>query len=57
MISISKNETKWLREHGVKMGENGISRTHSHHVNYFLCESERNLELLKQYNDEIRGRM
>lgn len=58
MIKISKEYAMRLnKEYGVNFGENGISRTHGHHKNYFLCESEDNLRKLLDFahNDEARA--
>lgn len=47
MVKISSEEAKQLNGLGIKYGENGISKTHSHHKkHYFLCESKYNLQLL-----------
>ena len=55
MIKISKEVAKKLHnEYGVPFKENGISKTHTKHPNYYLCESEYNLiSLLKiDLNDQ-----
>lgn len=48
MIKITKKEADELRKMGVTNGTNGISHTIGHHKHYYLCESPRNLELLRQ---------
>ena len=51
MIKISKEDAlKLNKEHGVPFGENGISRTHSHHKHYYLCESEYNIRSLLKFS-------
>lgn len=47
MIKISKDVALKLNaEYGVPYRENGISKTHSKHPTYFLCESEYNITSL-----------
>lgn len=55
MIKIKKDVAHKLHnEYGVKWKENGISKTHTKHPNYYLCESEYNLRsYLKIENNEI----
>lgn len=50
-----QKEAFYLASKGVKYGENGITVTTSRHSgkSYFLCESEENLWLLKEYNERI----
>ena len=58
MIKIKKEDAlKLNKEYGVCFGENGISRTHSHHKNYYLTESEYNLRNLLKFsiNDEAKA--
>lgn len=58
MIKIRKEDAIILNtEYGVRFGENGISRTHGHHKNYFLCENEYNLRSLTSFskNDEAQA--
>lgn len=55
MIKISKDVALKLNaEYGVPYRENGISKTHSKHPTYFLCESEYNITSLLKIttNDE-----
>lgn len=52
MIKISKKERDELIKLGVVTGENGISRTHSHNISYYLCESKFNLRLLNQIRNK-----
>lgn len=55
MIRISKETALRLnKEYGIPYKENGISKTHTKHTTYYLCESEYNLtSLLKiDLNDE-----
>lgn len=55
MIKISKEVAHKLHnEYNIQFRENGISKTHTKHPTYYLCESERNLtNLLKiSQNDE-----
>lgn len=51
MINISKQEAKFLIENGVLYGEDGVSATSSRHSGkqYRVCESKRNVFLLKEY--------
>ncbi len=48
MIKITKEEAQQLRRMGVSDRVNGITHTYGHHKHYYLCESPRNLELLKR---------
>jgi hypothetical protein len=52
LIKISREESKLLSKLGVPYGENGISHTHGHKRNYYLCESRKNLSLLSQLRAE-----
>lgn len=55
MIRISKETALRLnKDYGVPFREGGISKTHTKHSTYYLCESEYNLtSLLKiDRNDE-----
>ena len=56
-IIILKNykEVEYLLSKGVNWGEDGIETTHSRHSGktYRLCESKRNLELIKNYRNGI----
>ena len=57
LIRIKKESAKQLNKMGVPFGEDGISRTKSHHhKHYFLCESEKNLRTLLTIdsNDEAK---
>lgn len=49
IIPITKKERDWLYEHGVPYGENGISRTNTHHKHYFLTCTKRNLNMVRQF--------
>lgn len=53
MIKITKKEANQLRAMGVSNHTNGISHTWGHHKHYFLCESTRNLGLLKKIRQEV----
>lgn len=57
IVTISKSEALYLNSHGVPYGENGISHTTSKHsgISYMLCESKRNMNMLKEYRDKITG--
>ena len=58
MIKIKKNDALRLnQEFGVQYGENGVSKTHSHHPHYYLCTSEYNLKSLLSFrkNDEAQA--
>ena len=49
IIKISKeNAHKLNKEFGVPFGENGISTSKTNHKKYYLCESRKNLSLLKK---------
>lgn len=55
MIKISKDVALKLNaEYGVPYRENGISKSHTKHPTYFLCESEYNITSLLKItsNDE-----
>ena len=57
MIKITKDVAHKLHnEYGVKWKENGISKTHTKHPKYYLCESEYNLRSLLKVtpNDEAQ---
>lgn len=57
LIKISKENAKKLHEiYGVRYKENGISKTHTKHATYYLCESEYNLRSLLEIssNDDAR---
>ena len=57
MIKIKQKDAQKLnKEYAVCYGENGISRTHGHHKNYYLCTSEYNLRSLLKFsiNDEAK---
>lgn len=52
MLKISKEAMEYLVAHGVKFGENGISRTNSCHQKrhtYYLCTSKNNMQVLREY--------
>lgn len=50
LIKIKKEDAMKLnKDYGVRFGENGISKTHGHHKNYFLTESEHNLRSLLNF--------
>ena len=49
LIQISKETAHKLHNNfGVPFGENGISTTKTRYKKYYLCESTRNLNKLKQ---------
>ena len=49
IILISKDIAHKLnKEFGVPFGENGISTSKTNHKKYYLCESRKNLSLLKK---------
>ena len=49
IILISKDIAHKLnKEFGVPFGENGISTSKTSHKKYYLCESRKNLSLLKK---------
>ena len=49
IILISKEIAHKLnKEFGVSFGENGISTSKTNHKKYYLCESRKNLSLLKR---------
>jgi hypothetical protein len=51
LILISKEIAHKLHnEYGVRFGENGISTSKTKYKKYYLCESSRNLGLLKRLN-------
>lgn len=57
LIKISKEIAKKLNEkYGVRYKENGISKTHTKHATYYLCESEYNLRSLLEIasNEDAR---
>lgn len=47
LVRITKREAKELRKRGVSDNTNGISHTYGHNKHYYLCESLRNMTLLK----------
>ena len=49
IILISKEIAHKLnKDFGVPFGENGISSSKTNHKKYYLCESRKNLSLLKK---------
>ena len=49
IILISKEIAHKLnKEFGVPFGENGISTSKTNHKKYYLCESRKNISLLKK---------
>ena len=49
IILISKEIAHKLnKEFGVPFGENGISTSKTNHKKFYLCESRKNLSLLKK---------
>ena len=54
IIPITKQERDWLYEHGVPYGENGISRTNSHHKRYFLTCTRNNLNMVRLYHQSLQ---
>lgn len=54
MIPITNKERDVLtRKYGLWYGEGGITRTYSHNPKYYLCESNQNKKILKEYYKEI----
>lgn len=54
MIPITKEERDILtKKYGVQYGEGGISRSFTHAPHYYLCESKKNKDILKQYYKEL----
>lgn len=54
IVLITQYEKDYLVNHGVKFGENGISKTiSSRRPKYYLAETYNNLSLLKKYRKEI----
>ena len=54
MILITKNEAKYLREHGRGADINISSKTHkSRAKKYYLEEKEKSLKLLEEYRKSI----
>lgn len=54
MVGITKEEMFYLTSKGVNFGENGISRTHTHHPHYYMCENKRNKKLLNEYRRKMK---
>lgn len=52
MIKITKSERNALVNMGVKIGENGISRTYTKHKTYYLAELPRNMQKLEKLRKE-----
>lgn len=54
IVNISKRMAHKLHKLGVRFGEGGISHSHTSNKKYYLCESRRNLDLLKRLeNSEL----
>jgi hypothetical protein len=54
MIPITKAERDALtKKYGIQYGEGGISRTFTHSSHYYLCESKKNKDKLKEYYKEL----
>ena len=55
IVDITQKEAFYLNTHGVPYHEDGISVTSSRHSgrSYRLCESKKNLEMLKRYRNGI----
>lgn len=53
IILITKGEKEYLVSKGVKFGYGGISHTVGNHKTYYLCESGRNKNLLKEYRKKV----
>lgn len=49
MVSITKDEARYLREHGVKSGIVRTMKQKSKRNNLFCCEDGYTLELLNEY--------
>ena len=55
IIKISKSEMEYLAKNGVRFGENGIIHTVARHRRtYYLTESEKCLNLLKDYRSKVK---
>lgn len=52
MIKINKKEKEYLVSNGVPYGENGVSIS-GNRRSFYLCESQRNINLLNQYKKLI----
>lgn len=54
MIVLNKREF-WalVNDYNMYFGEGGISRTYSHNHKYYLCESEKNKKILRDYYKKI----
>lgn len=52
MIRINKAERDYLIAHGIKTGENGISRTYSHNTSWYMAETKKNMACLDKYYKE-----
>lgn len=50
IVNISKQMAHKLHDLGVRFGEGGISHSHTSNKKYYLCESRRNMELLRRLN-------
>lgn len=50
IIKINKSERDQLVKMGVKLGESGISKTHSRHsgITYYMCTSNFNMKCLNK---------
>ena len=55
IVDITQKEAFYLNAHGIPYHEDGISVTSSRHSgrSYRLCESKKNLEILKRYRNGI----
>lgn len=53
MVIISKEEAKYLREHGVKEGLTRTVKQNSKIKHYYLCEDKYLVELLNNYRSSL----
>lgn len=53
MIRITKAERDYLVTHGIKCGENGVSRTYTRYKHYYLAETNKNLQTLAKCRAEM----
>ena len=51
LVRVTKKERDLLVAQGVSLGENGISKTHSHHNSYYMCETFKNMQKLYVIRD------
>lgn len=51
MLEISKDEAKYIREHGGVRGLTRLMRQDSKRKHYYLCEDNRYVELLRKFRE------